>query len=77
MLPITLLMLVLHAGAIAALFVFSWPAVLSAVVLSWLIGGLGVGIGYHRLLTHRSFKVTKPVEYAPTVPGTGALTARH
>ena len=73
MLPITILMMILHAGAIGALFFFSWPAVVTAIILYWVIGGLGVGIGYHRLLTHRAFKVPKPVEYALTVLGTLAL----
>src|ERR1700731_52518 len=31
--------------------------------LSYLWHGLGTTIGYHRLLSHRSFKCSKPVEY--------------
>jgi fatty-acid desaturase len=54
---------VFHLGAIAALFFWSWPAVISAVLLYWISGSLGVGMGYHRLLTHRGYKVPKPVEY--------------
>jgi fatty-acid desaturase len=72
-LPITVVMVLLHAGAVAALFDFSWSALAAAVAIYWIAGGLGVGIGYHRLLTHRGFKVAKPLEYALAVCGTLAL----
>ena len=42
---------------------FSWPAVGVAVFLHWLTVGAGVTLGYHRLITHRSFQVPKWVEY--------------
>src|SRR5258706_5887911 len=54
---------VFHVGALAALWFWSWPAVISAVLLYWVAGSLGVGMGYHRLLTHRGYKVPKAVEY--------------
>ena len=54
---------VFHFGAAAALFFWSWPAVISAVLLYWVAGSLGIGMGYHRLLTHRGYKVPKVVEY--------------
>src|SRR5581483_653758 len=38
-----------------------------AVLMWWVAGSLGIGIGYHRLLTHRGYKVPKPVEYFLTV----------
>jgi fatty-acid desaturase len=66
-------MIILHAGAVAALFVFSWPALLVAILLYWVAGSLGIGLGYHRLLTHRAFKVPKAVEYFLAVCGTLAL----
>ena len=49
-------MALFHVGAVAALFVFNWKAVLVAILLWWVAGSLGVGIGFHRLLTHRSYK---------------------
>jgi hypothetical protein len=42
-----------HIGAVAALFFFTWQAVLIAIFLWWISGSLGIGMGYHRLLTHR------------------------
>ncbi len=71
--PITIFMLVFHAGAVLALFNFSWPALGVAVFMMWVAGSLGIGIGYHRLLTHRGFKVPKWLEYFLTVCGTLAL----
>jgi fatty-acid desaturase len=59
--------LLLHVGAVAALFFFTWNALFIAIFLYWLTCGLGVGIGYHRLLTHRSFKTPKLLEYFITI----------
>jgi fatty-acid desaturase len=68
-------MAVFHIGAVAALFMFNWPVVIATLLLWWLAGGLGIGVGYHRLLTHRGFKTPKLVEYFLTVCGTLALEA--
>jgi fatty-acid desaturase len=54
----------MHVGAIAAPFYFTWGALGSAVFLWWLTGAVGICLCYHRLLTHRSFKTWKWVEYA-------------
>jgi fatty-acid desaturase len=69
----TIAMVVFHVLAIAALFTFSWTAVVVSVVLWWVSGSLGVGMGFHRLLTHRGFKTPKWVEYFLTACGTLAL----
>ncbi len=52
-----------HILALAGLFTFSWAALAVCVVLHWLTGGVGITLGYHRLLTHRSFQTPKIVEY--------------
>lgn len=62
-----------HMGALAALFFFSWKALASALFLTWVAGSLGIGIGYHRLLTHRGFKTPKWFEYFLTICGTLAM----
>jgi stearoyl-CoA desaturase (delta-9 desaturase) len=69
----TFFMVVFHIGAIAALFIFNWKAVALAVVLWWVSGSLGIGMCYHRLLTHRGYKTPKWVEYFLTICGTLAL----
>jgi stearoyl-CoA desaturase (Delta-9 desaturase) len=74
-----------NLGAVVLPFV----AVIAAVPLLWnrLVGPLdlllfgsmylltafGITIGFHRLLTHRSFQTSKPVEYAFAVLGTMAV----
>jgi fatty-acid desaturase len=69
----TFFMLIFHIGAVAALFMFSWKAVCIALLLWWMVGSFGIGLGYHRLLTHRGYKTPKWVEYLLTVCGTLAL----
>ena len=59
----SLVLLVLHVGAIAALFMFSWRAVAIAVALYWVTVGFGISLGYHRLHTHRSYQCPLWMEY--------------
>ncbi|MBV9086831.1 MAG: fatty acid desaturase [Acidobacteriaceae bacterium] len=69
----TFFMLMFHVGAVAALFMFSWKALALAIALLYIAGSLGIGMSYHRLLTHRGYKTYKWVEYFLTVCGTLAL----
>jgi stearoyl-CoA desaturase (delta-9 desaturase) len=62
-----------HIGAVAALFHASTGPILTAVLLWAVAGMLGIGMGYHRLLTHRGYKTSRPVEYFLTLCGTLAL----
>jgi fatty-acid desaturase len=62
-----------HVGAVAALFFFTWRGLFVAIFLYWVTGGLGLGICYHRLLTHRSFTTPKWFEYFLTICGVTAL----
>jgi len=64
---------IFHIGAVAAFFFFSWQAFFVALGLYWMVLSLGIGMGYHRLLTHRSFRVPRAVEYFFTLCGTMAL----
>jgi fatty-acid desaturase len=66
-------MLMFHLGAIAALFFFTWKAFFVAIFLWWMVGCLGIGMCYHRLLTHRGYHTPKWVEYFMTVCSTLAL----
>jgi fatty-acid desaturase len=69
----TSFMLLFHVGAIAALFMFTWKALILSVALYWIAGSLGIGMCYHRLLTHRGYKTTVWLEYFMTICGTLAL----
>ena len=66
-----------HVGAVAALFMFSWQALVVAIGLWWITASLGVGMGFHRLLTHRGYKTPKIVEYLLSVCGALALEGGH
>jgi stearoyl-CoA desaturase (delta-9 desaturase) len=59
-----------HVQAVAAFFTFSWTNLIVASVLYWMAIGLGISMGYHRLLTHRGFKTQKLFEYFLAVCGT-------
>jgi stearoyl-CoA desaturase (delta-9 desaturase) len=59
----TIVLIFLHIGAIAAFFCFSWTNLLAAIVMYYIATGLGISMGYHRLHTHRSYKVPLLLEY--------------
>lgn len=69
----TITLAALHIAAVAALFCFSWRVFATAVVLHWMATGLGISMGYHRLHTHRSYRVPKAVEYFFALCGTLTL----
>lgn len=62
-----------HALSIPALFFFSWQNVAIAFVLLWLSVSPGIGLGYHRLMTHRGFKSPRWLERLLATFGTLAL----
>jgi sn-1 stearoyl-lipid 9-desaturase len=66
-------MIIFHICAVPSLFMFSWPAFFVTVVLWWISGSLGIGMGFHRLLTHRGYRTPKVVEYFLTFCGALAL----
>jgi fatty-acid desaturase len=71
--PTTVVLVLFHIGAIAALFMFSWPRLAAAVALYWISVGFGISLGYHRLHTHRSFRVPQALEYLLAFFGTLTL----
>lgn len=66
-------MIFLHAGAVAAFFYVSWSALAVAFVTYWMAICWGIGMGYHRLHTHRSYKVPRWLDYFFAVCGTLSL----
>lgn len=62
-----------HLLSIWALLNFSWQNLLALGITWWIAGSFGIGLGYHRLLTHRGFKTPKWLEYLLTVFGTLAI----
>src|SRR3954471_11306679 len=65
-------------AAFAAAIVLLWNDVVGPTDLA-ILGGLylfsafGITIGYHRLLTHRSFEAPRPVRYALAIMGQTAV----
>jgi sn-2 palmitoyl-lipid 9-desaturase len=53
----------IHLGCLAAPFFFTWKAIALTVAMHWLTSSIGVCLGFHRYLSHRSFKLTKPAEF--------------
>lgn len=61
-----------------------WMMLMYSIFIYWFIGVFGINIGYHRLISHRSFETYKPVEYLlgligviTTVGSPMAWTALH
>ncbi|GAB4226457.1 MAG: fatty acid desaturase [Elainellaceae cyanobacterium] len=71
----TTYMVAIHLGALLILLPanFSWTAVGLALFLHWVTAGLGITLGWHRLLTHRSFQTPKWLEYFLVFCGTLSL----
>jgi stearoyl-CoA desaturase (delta-9 desaturase) len=49
------------------------PADLAIAAAMYLLTAIGITVGFHRLLTHRSFQTSKPVEYVFAVLGSMAV----
>ena len=69
-------MATLHLGALLALnpAYFSWSGLALAFFTHWIAGGIGICMGYHRLLTHRSF-ATRPKWLEYVITGFGCLAS--
>lgn len=62
-----------HALVLLTPWFFSWSALGVTLFLHWLLGSVGICLGYHRLLSHRSFQVPQWLEYAIALLGALAL----
>ena len=52
---------------------FVSPADLAIAAAMYLLTAIGITVGFHRLLTHRSFQTSKPVEYLFAIFGSMAV----
>ncbi|MEM6403335.1 MAG: fatty acid desaturase, partial [Cyanobacteria bacterium P01_D01_bin.116] len=62
-----------HALALLAPWFFSWSALGVMIFLHWLFGSIGICLGYHRILSHRSLQVPKWLEYIIAIIGAMAI----
>lgn len=72
---VTISIIAVHALALLAFvpWLFSWWSVGFALAGVYVFGTLGVNIGFHRLLTHRSFKTPRWFEHLLTILGVCSL----
>lgn len=70
--PVIIYMSIIHLIALLGFFpqFFSWQAVLLLLSFHWITGGLGITLGFHRLVAHRSFSTPKFLEYFLVFCGT-------
>lgn len=66
-----------HAGAAVAIFYYGLSYFWLALIIWPFSHGIGLAVGYHRLLTHRGFKVHPFLEYLITICGTLCLQGEH
>jgi stearoyl-CoA desaturase (delta-9 desaturase) len=52
-------LVLLHLGALAAPWTFTWSALAMVVFLHWLTSSLGICLGFHRLLTHTGLETPR------------------
>jgi fatty-acid desaturase len=69
----SIFMVIFHILAITALFFFTWKGAIALVVLYFLSINVGIGMCYHRLLTHRGYKVPRWLEHSLAVCATLSL----
>lgn len=65
-------LIIIHATALLCFFFFSWSGVIAALILIP-ITAMGITVGYHRMLTHSSFKTYAPIKWALTLAGMTAV----
>jgi len=59
----------IHVMALGAFWTFSWTGLALLIGINWVAGSLGIGVTFHRLLTHRGYKAPKALEYLGTLCG--------
>ncbi|WP_237228207.1 acyl-CoA desaturase [Rubinisphaera sp. JC750] len=71
LIPVTVFHLMIPLAFLPSMF--SWWGVLFLPVGNYLFTSLGIGAGYHRLLTHRGFECPKWLEYTLSTLGVCSL----
>ena len=70
---VMMVMIVLHVGCLGVFFTgVSTPAIV-VLVVNYIVRGLGITGGYHRLLAHRSFKTSRPMQFLFALAGAMAM----
>jgi len=70
---VAVVMIGFHIGALGALFTGISTATLAVALALYLVRGLGITAGYHRLLAHRSFQTSRPLQFLLALAGSLAV----
>ena len=62
-----------HILALGAIFTFSWANLTAFLIIWWLTGSVGIGLGFHRQLTHRGFQTPNWLKHLFAIFGSMAL----
>jgi sn-1 stearoyl-lipid 9-desaturase len=65
--------IIFHLLSVWAFFTFSWTNLIVFFLVWWLVGSVGIGLGYHRQLTHRGFQSPDWVKHLLATFGAMAL----
>lgn len=71
----TIGVILIHGGAFMAPWYFSWHGFWLFILLLLLTGQFGIGLGFHRLLAHKSFEANRMVGRLLVLLGTLAFQA--
>ncbi|MEZ6063305.1 MAG: fatty acid desaturase [Planctomycetaceae bacterium] len=66
---VTGFLITVHLGCLAAPFFFSWTGLFVCIAFHWLTCSVGICLGYHRYLAHKSFKLRGPAEFFVLLAG--------
>ena len=66
---VTVFLVAVHAGALVAPFFFSWIGLATCLVFHWFTCSIGICLGYHRYLAHKSFKLRSPAKFMVLLAG--------
>lgn len=65
--------LIFHVLTVTAVFYFSWINLAVCLVMWWIVGSLGIGLSFHRQLTHRGFQSSAWLKRLLAIFGSMAL----
>ena len=73
----TIVVVAVPPALVALAVVFSWGSLLRwpdliVLTITYLLSGFGIGVGFHRLFTHRSFKTKGPLRATLAICGSAA-----
>ena len=66
---VTIFLIGVHSGALIAPFFFSWAALVTCLAFHWFTCSIGICLGYHRYLAHKSFKLRAPAKFMVLLAG--------